>query len=199
MRTTNPAKCKSLEVTEKVIFPDATEQTTAAVGVWTEIGDTILDAPAASVEFAAIPAGYAAFLLLYDNVYGDNAAIQGLSLTFNEDSGNNYDVSRKAFNQATATGGPTSAISLGNCGDTDDRQLHSCGDLLIFNRAAIEKLVRGFVCDTDKGGANVEDSEGYHVESKWRNVADEISTITITPSVGNFVAGSRFILMGVKT
>lgn len=32
MRTTNVAKCKSLEVTEKVIFPDATEQVSAATG-----------------------------------------------------------------------------------------------------------------------------------------------------------------------
>jgi len=30
VRTTNPAKAKSIEVTDKVIFPDATEQTTAA-------------------------------------------------------------------------------------------------------------------------------------------------------------------------
>jgi len=29
MRTTNPAKAKSMEVTDKVIFPDATEQNTA--------------------------------------------------------------------------------------------------------------------------------------------------------------------------
>lgn len=32
MRTTNPVRAKSLEVTEKIIFPDATEQVTAATG-----------------------------------------------------------------------------------------------------------------------------------------------------------------------
>lgn len=197
MRTTNPAKAKSIEVTEKVIFPDATEQTTKAA--FEEIGDTILGAPAASIEFASIPAGYAFFLLIWHDIYGDNAALQELRLTFNSDGGNNYDEFIGSWGGAVTTVHAHAYIPLGACGFTGTDELHSNGKVSIFNRASQEKLVVGDEMRVKKAGANVEDVLGQHIVSKWRNVADEIDTITITPSIGNFVAGSRVILLGVKT
>lgn len=164
-----------------------------------EIAEVSLTAPAASVEVAGIAAGYAAFLLIWSDVYGDNAAAQALYLTFNADGGANYDYSEIAFNAATSTVHAAAFIYIGRCGDTAGVELHDSGFLIIFNRAANEKLTIGTSVEVQEAGGNVEDAIGRHLEGKWRNVAAEISTVTITPSVGNFVAGSRFVLLGVKT
>lgn len=170
-----------------------------AAGLWEEIGDTELLAPAASVSFAGIAAGYAAFLLLWHDVYGDDAVQQAMGLTFNADVGNNYDYSDRPFNSASLMTLAATQIYFAVCGDTPGDEIHDTGYALILNRAANEKLVIGVECRVFKAGANAEKIYGYHIEAKWRNVAAEISTITITPSVGNFVAGSRFILLGVPT
>lgn len=172
---------------------------TPVVGAFTEIGDIILGAPAASIEFSGIAAGYAVFLLIWHDVYGDNAAEQQLRLTFNSDGGANYDFIIKDFSGTGTTSNAQTFIHIGNCGDTDGNELHSNGFLLLLNRATSEKVGIGTGVNFKKGGVDVEDLLSYHLENKWRNVADEIDTVTITPSVGNFVAGSRVILLGVRT
>lgn len=161
------------------------------------LGSILLTAPAASMEFTGIPAGYAAFLLIWDSVYGDDAATQVLYLTFNSDGGGNYDFSIVQFNIATTPINASTFIEIGHFGDTDGNQERDSGKLFITNRATTQKICHGSSVRAYYAGANIEDQLGYHIEGKWRNVADEIDTITLTPSVGNFVAGSRVILMGV--
>lgn len=164
-----------------------------------EIGDTTLTESAASIEFAGIAAGYAAFLLLWHDVYGDNIASQELQLTFNSDGGNNYDYGNEQYSVAQVQLNAQALIRLDYCGDTDGLEYHANGELSILNRASQEKITSLRATRVHKAGADVEDCVAYYGRGKWRNVADEISTITITPSVGNFVAGSRIILLGVKT
>jgi len=149
-------------------------------GAWAEIEDIQLDAPAASVSFAGIPAGYAMFLLLWHDVYGDNILQKDLYLRFNGDSGNNYDFSLRPFGTASDTNHALGYIQIASVGDTDGHEIHGTGQLWISNRATHEKVVTGFEYTVHKGGAHVEDVIGRHIEAKWRNVADEISTITIT-------------------
>ncbi|GAI57104.1 unnamed protein product [marine sediment metagenome] len=84
-------------------------------------------------------------------------------------------------------------------GNTGTVERHSNGFTLILNRASQEKILIGFLNEVDKAGVAPEESVCHHLFAKWRNVANEISTITITAALGNFVAGSRVILMGVKT
>lgn len=164
-----------------------------------EIGDTILGAPAASVEFAGIVAGYAAFLLLWHDVYGDNAGSQNLHLTFNGDGGNNYDLCILDYGTAPTTTHAASHIRIGQVGYTGAEELHDNGKVRIFNRAASEKFVSGRSLRCPEGAGEINDVLPKYIASKWRNVTDEIHTITITAEVGNFVAGSRFVLLGVKT
>lgn len=164
-----------------------------------EIGDTVLGGPAASIEFSGIASGYATFLLFWHDLYGDNAGNQRMQLTFNSDGGTNYDWSFKGFNSASDTQHAENFIDIGNIGDTASTETHGNGHLYILNRASQEKISFGHTVQIKKAGAGAEDSSGFHVEGKWRNVAAEISTITLTVSVGNFVAGSRLILLGVKT
>ena len=166
-------------------------------GAWTLIEDILLVGPVASVSFVGIAVGYAILWLFWHDVYGDNAANQDLRLTFNGDGGNNYDHSIQAYNSATNTVNGTAFILIGRCGDTDGNEMYSSGKLTILNRATHRKVTRGEDGIEYAAGALINDTTGRHLEGKWRNVADEISIVTITPSVGNFVAGSRFILLGM--
>lgn len=164
-----------------------------------EIAEVVLTAPAALVEAADIPAGYAAFLLLWHDVYGDNAAVQRLYLTFNGDGGANYDYAINPEDFVSAAENAATYIVIGMCGDTDGVEQHSNGFLNILNRAGQEKICQGTQLYYQKAGGNAEDVVIQEHFGKWRNVADEISTITVTVSVGNFVPPGRWILLGMKT
>ena len=168
-------------------------------GKFEEIGDTLLSAPAASIEFSGIAAGYALLLLYWHDIYGDSTDSQDLQLTFNSDTGNNYDYGRNTYGGALVTNHASAHLIVGDFGDTDGEEKHATGFLQVFNRAAQEKTYVGNNLRVIKGGAAAEDVEGFHLGGKWRNTTDEIHTITLTPSAGNFVAGSRVILLGVKT
>ena len=165
-------------------------------GAFTEIGDTTLAAPAASVEFGSIAAGYAVFLLMWHDVYGDSTAIQTLYLRFNSDSGSNYDENFTSYNAGPTTAHTRTYITIGTLGDTDGTERHSNGQIFIFNRASQEGIVMGkslYVREEN------EDINPARIEGKWRNEVDEIDTITLLPHTGNLVAGSRFILLGIST
>lgn len=164
-----------------------------------EIADVILTAPAATIELAAIPAGFAHFLLLWDYVYGDNAGNQLLQLTFNGDGAANYDHSRQVEGGAVVIVHASANIVIGLCGGVGVNNIHSHGSLQIFNRATQQKITFGTEIDTYHAGGVLNNLQKRHLIGKWRNVADEIHTITLTPAIGNFVAGSRVVLMGVRT
>jgi len=170
-----------------------------AAGLWEEIADTELTAPAATIDIPNIPAGYAVLLFIYHDVYGDNAGLQSIYMNFNGDGGNNYDYSRQLFGVGTNTTNGGAFILFSYCGNTGVNMNHANGLLHILNRAAHEKVVFGTDVAFLKLGGSAEDVGGAHVEAKWRNVAVEINRITLSLSVGNFVAGSRVILLGVPT
>lgn len=154
-----------------------------------EIADILTTGSVASVAFTDIPGGYAHFLILIDNLYGDSADSQLIALTFNEDGGANYDHNTNV--------GQTQ-IYLGiTFGDTDGDQRHTNVKMFIDNQASKQKFVsseHSFWKGSDNNTADPTLKTG-----KWRNTIDEISRIDLTANTGNIIAGSRFILMGVKT
>ncbi len=171
----------------------------ALAAPFTELGDTLLTSPAASVSFNSIAAGYATFLLIWHDVGCSDIANKLMGLTFNDDAAANYDQSRKLFSAATASTLAASNIPLDIIGDSDGVIYQSDGLVWILNQATHQKLVIGTGTNRETAGANIDKVTANHLESKWRNVAAQISKLTLTPSGGNFTAGSRFILLGVKT
>ncbi len=162
------------------------------------IGDQILTGAAASVSFV-VPVGYGILLLEWHDVGNDDADnVRTMQMTFNSDTGSNYDYSFVAFGSASLTVNAQADIDFGFVGKTSSDNRFSSGSFVIFNRAAQEKVVIGTSTFKYGGGGAVEDTIGYHVEAKWRNTSDEISGITIFPNLANFTADSRFILLGVK-
>lgn len=157
----------------------------------------------ASVTLPSIPAGMGIVYLFWHWVDGDNAGAQGLNLTFNGDEGassNNYDHSRKAYGSASATTNAADLMLIGYTGAVGNTGYVDNGFATIFNRDSYEKVLiatEGMV-HTENGSGTQHDIAGNHVEAKWRNTTDEINSVKISASVGNFIAGSKFYLFGVR-
>ena len=164
-----------------------------------EIGDTTLGAPAASVSFGGIASGYGIFLLLWHYVAGDDNDIKILALTFNADGAANYDYTHNVYGALGTAVNAASFISIGEFADDDGNDRIDSGHVFITNRSSIQKVVWGQDAQIKNAGGGEHDILGGHTSGKWRNVADEIATITITASGGNFLTGARFVLLGVKT
>lgn len=155
-----------------------------------EIGDTTLAVDTASVSFNSF-SGYAFLLLLWHRVRCSHVDAKLTLLTFNDDAAANYIASRQPWNAATNFGA-ASNIPLDVIGDSDGGVFTSTGHAFIFNRAAVYKYLQGIHINSDVSYCG-------HSEGLWNNAAAEIIKITLTPAGGNFLAGSRFILMGSKT
>lgn len=168
----------------------------ALIPVITEVE---LASAAASVELT-VPSGYEILFLEYQDIYGDNIGDLSIYIRFNDDTGNNYDYSISSFGAASSTTNAAGQILVANWySDTDGLQRHCSGLLTIFNRSGQEKVVIGSGVEIQKAGANPEDLFGKHFEAKWRNTSDEINKISCISQAGNFTAGSKFILRGLRT
>ncbi len=159
--------------------------------------DKTLAGTSASETFA-IPAGFEELLLLWSDVYGDTIGQPNFGAQFNGDTGAHYDTSETFFGGGSNTTNAATAIKLDFISDTDGEQRHATGFVTISNRKGQEKVVFGYNMWAVKGGGTVEDVLGLHGEGKWRNKEDEISSIVLAPSAGNFVADSRFTILGLK-
>ena len=156
-------------------------------------------ATGASVTLPTIPAGYGILWLFAHDIGGDNTAIKYITLRFNSDTGNNYDFSLQQYGSASSTTNASTYILIGSIADSDAQDFHSNSLFTIFNRTSQEKVVIGNETFYDNGaGAGADDLIGIHSEAKWRNTTNEISTLTLTPTAGNFAGSGKFWLFGVK-
>ncbi|KKN71805.1 hypothetical protein LCGC14_0416590 [marine sediment metagenome] len=162
------------------------------------IEDKVLVGDTSTVTFSNIPAGYAFLQLQGYDIYGNSTSWINLLMRFNSDTGNNYDASWGESGVNSTSTNALTGIRIARFSDTDAYQAHSTNQINIFNRPTHEKVAFGTTNTYYKGGGSVEDIVSYRLEGKWRNVADEIDTITLVTSTGQIVAGTRFILLGVK-
>ncbi len=164
------------------------------------IAEVTLDAAAASVEFK-VPSGYEILFLEWHNVMGDDNSARAVRVTFNGDTGNNYDLSFVAFGTASSTVNATAFVQIAAIADADGLNRVSSGSAIIFNRTGTEKVVIGSDgrWDAADGSGTVNDFTGAHIESKWRTTSGVITSVTVTPAAGNFTAGSKFVLRGLRT
>ena len=160
------------------------------------IKDVKLAAAAASVEIA-VPSGYEILFLEWHDVYGDNATGPTVELTLISGAGG-YDDSYVAAGGASSTTNASNGITIGTIDTAAANEWHSNGEIVIFNRTAQEKVVIGQENRFIKGTTNPEDLVRTNIQGKDRDTSDPITKITITPSAGNFIANSRFILRGLN-
>lgn len=133
----------------------------------------------------------------------DSASASHLLARFNGDAGATYDIGLTDFSGGTVTGsalnGQTSAY-VGRCNGTDAAAGYFAGtflEILDFSAAATRhKSYRGHaVYDFGSGGG----AKTTLYTGLWHPaVLAAISTVTLMPAAGNFVAGTRITVYGRK-
>lgn len=162
------------------------------------VANTVLGSAASSISLTTIPGTYA-HLMLICRLRSDRAgqAQDALGITFNGDTGNNYEWVRTSINNGGGSAGdsgtsaaqiaPTNFIS----GATAAAGTFSNVVLIISNYAqtGYSRSISG------SGGVSVQIT---HMLGMWSNTANAITQIDLEPVIGsNFIAGSSYSLYGI--
>lgn len=167
------------------------------------LADTKLAAPAALIDFTAIPASYAHLMLAVTARTDQAVPASSLGLRFNGDTATNYDGTTLAGNGISASsseyfgaGTMFGVIAVPGATSADGR-LFGGGSILIpdYANTTAWKNTNGCAASASArttGGHLVNLNSGL-----WCSVA-AINQVTLLPGAGNFVAGSRATLYGLK-
>jgi hypothetical protein len=169
-------------------------------GVVRPVAEVTLGSAAASIDFTSIAEDWSHLMLaLY--LRGDTAATTvNLLVRINGDSGGSYDYQRLTGNAGTAGAaeafGQTSALMGVIPANTAGANVFGGGLILVphYAQAANQKYLLsffGYKIGNVSTNLDVAIRSGF-----WRN-ANAITQITLLPSAGNFVTGSRATLYGM--
>jgi len=169
-------------------------------GVVRPIAEATLTGAAASIEFASIAADWSHLqLVLYGRGDAAAAAIE-CWLRFNGDTAVNYDNQNVTGNAAAASAGEDFALSriiVGNLpGGNAPGAIYGMSiiDIPHYAQAVNQKTVN--VRNSHKAGIATGNIVATLRAGFWRNIG-AVGTITLLPSSGNFLAGTRATLYGM--
>lgn len=160
------------------------------------IASGILGVAAANIDITGIPQTYHDLILVLRLRCSANT--NTVNLQFNGDSGANYAVHEAIFGAATTSSlvnQTQAAMARGMTPSSATAGYFASVEIRIpaYYRDDITKLAQYF----DSYFTNATTHE-YRVGSiGWENTTDGIDQITLTPSSGNFAAGSSWVLYGV--
>lgn len=183
----------------KFLADDSTFKAPPSLGA--VLGDVKMTSAQASVSFTSIPNTYASLVVVYQ-VRGDSAGASntGIRVTFNNDSGSNYNGQFVGGNNTTAYAAIQTAAAFGYLGEmpaaTATSGYSSSGTIEIPNYMGttfFKNAMFATTRDTNGAGANMVAYRGHIV---WKSTA-AISRIDLFPQYGNFLTGSRVTLYGI--
>lgn len=166
-----------------------------------QLADETKATAGASFDFLGLDQSFSGLLIVWSGRCAVAAAEDNLTLRLNNDSGANYDRQRRET--ATATTISESQNQAGTSGllgvitaDSSTAGFAAAGEIIIPNYAgtAFHKIVRGssFARTTDASQANDIASIGFI----WKDTS-AINRITLLPSAGNWMTGSRCTVYGM--
>lgn len=185
---------------------DARIDTLEAATHFTRIDRQILVGTAASITLpsvGSIPGTYSALRLLCMCRGDTAAAFTTTRLRFNADSGANYDSeqdsaagsSATAFEALNATGADigesTAASAVAGSVSIMDVSIPFYTNTTFWKSIISVHMLQG-----QTSGGQAGEIRAKQWVSRWRNTA-AITSITILPGAGNFIAGSSFALYGI--
>jgi hypothetical protein len=179
--------------------------TLAGVNTWLgglgQIADSTAGGAVASFDFTSIPGTYA-HLLVMCSLRGDTAATSAaVQARFNNDSAANYDDQRltgSAAVPASAEALAATSATVGIC-PANTATANYFGGLCAFipkyaSTTGNKIFVAPFAYWIGTSGGNGVVGVG---SGQWRTAGTAITRLTLLPSAGNFVAGSRATLYGL--
>lgn len=178
-------------------FPGSTPLATISAEIREVLQDVVLGANAANVDWQSLAAGYERyelFALARSTVAGD---ADGMDIKFNNDAtAANYYRSYQTGGTSAANGSDDGFDAAVITGATSIAEEFGSVQAIIYSpHGALHKTV-STLSTVRRAAANFQTSIRGMV---WENVA-AITRITLNPSsASNFLAGSRFRLVGIKT
>ena len=156
---------------------------------YTVIDSVTLTSSAASVTFSSIPQTYRDLVLVVDGSASSGTA--GLRVSFNNDTGANYNAVRMYGNGSTATSDSFSNFSGGIVSSFSMTTSNAILAIQTMDYSSTDKhksyLVRG---NDSAQGTNA-------VAGRWANTAS-VTTLNFYSSNNTFAIGSTFRLLGVN-
>ncbi len=165
------------------------------------IYDTTLGSAAANIDVSGIVDDYAHLLLVFSGRSDAAALSAAVGLRFNNDSAANYD--QQYYTMRTSPGNVVTAATTSiNCAQvtaaSDTAGAVGVSEIIVPNYAGttLRKAIawRGWAKETTDGTTT-----GYESMvggGEWRSTA-AVTRITLTPSAGNFIAGTRLTIYGM--
>ena len=169
------------------------DQTTIQSGMFA-LATVSLTSSQSSIAFSGIPSFYT-HLELRGFVFG-SVLDENVRLRFNSDTASNY--ARHSLNSNNTSTplaygtAPETYIGIGGVGNTTYGYA-TINQILDYANVAKNRTVRSLNGSDRNGTGYVSIMSGH-----WRNTADAISTITISPASGTFAANTHFALYGIK-
>ena len=188
------------DVEAVLVSLDGRLDTLEAAAHYTRLAQTVLGGTQASVTFSSISGAYSA-LKVHIQARGDTAATTtGLVMRFNGDTGANYDA-QSAYGQTTSTGAAESVAATGvtllDIAAASATANHAgVLDLLIAKYAGTTFIKTVDGTSTSSFGTGTGTLITRKLSGRWRSTA-AITSITMLPAAGSFVAGSSFTLYGL--
>lgn len=192
---------KIRQMQERLDYFERGEFVSAPGQTFAMIDDVTLAAPAATIDFSAIPATYAHLMILWYLRSDVVAANDQLAVRFNSDAGNTYDNERQTANAAAVTASEAiaaTALSLAfPPGATATAAKFGVGQI---NIPAYVNIVGHKAATCLSHSPRTEAAAGQFLQScggVWRSLA-AINQVTLIPLNGtNWEIGSRATLYGL--
>lgn len=163
---------------------------------YTLISSNVLSSSAASVTFSAIPSTYTDLVLRISNRTDNTGVGNGFTLTYNGVSTNYSNTGIYGDGSTPASSRASTAGMMWVDGSTETANTFASVELYVPNYAGSNyKPSSNFAAMENNAAATTYIGAQARL---WSNTA-AITSMTLTPSVGNWVSGSSFYLYGIKS
>jgi hypothetical protein len=156
----------------------------------------VLGGSQASIDFTSIPSVFT-HLRVFVQGRGDAAGLTELRIRFNNDSAGNYDYENLNGIGAVSGSGSSASQNAGHCGylvaATGEASVASQSEILIASYAGTT-FKKSWVSTNGAISVSVADATSI-LAGRWNSTA-AINRITLLPTTGNFLAGTRATLVG---
>jgi hypothetical protein len=176
---------------------------TASAGNWTRLADTLMGSDTATFDFTSISGSYKHLVVLISARSTESATNTWIKMTFNNDTGSNYDCLQAQMFSGSSSAGfneDLAATSMAHmiyvAGDTAPAGYVGAATVHIPNYAATTFDKMAYTNGAMILGTSSTNIRAYTTAGFWRSTA-AITRITLTPTTGNFKTGSRATLYGL--
>ena len=165
-----------------------------------KLSETVLSQAAANIDIQNISGSYKHLRLIFQG-RGSTSNQKSVNLTFNNDTGNNY-YNQRVYGYGTSVAGYEGLggafAYAGQIPGSDATAGFAGSSVIDIPNYAGTTFVKGMTVDIECGLSTATGNTQNMRWSNWWNSTTAITRITLTPSAGNFAAGTILSIYGIS-